>query len=317
MRRFWSTKYVAPAETTGAKPDGNALEKYMNKSYLRLLEVAKSLTGSSDIDTILEAATKIARAIDGNSDALDQINAYVETGYVYGPLYEFLSQLKIAHPTLGLAPFALYPFQKKLAQTLSETTESRVLINTARQMGVSYLLCGYALHEAMEKDDQRIVICSNTLGQAMELLNRVYEMIDSTEMWLRPTKIRNRDRVEFENGSSIRAKACSGDSLRGLSITHLIVDQAAFVSHSKEEDFYASVLPALAFGGKAVLASTPGIAAGAFYSMWTDGKPAERITLNWRDHPERGENWGDPWRDQLGEARWQQEFENKFIARDD
>jgi phage terminase large subunit-like protein len=286
----------------------------MNDIYLRYLEVAKSITGSSDIDVLIEAANKIASAANNDIDTWEKINNYVETGYSFGSLPEFLEGF--VNPTNKI-PFRLYPFQEALAKTLSETKQQRVFIMAARQMGITHLLSGYALHEALEKDNQTILICANTFAMAVELLSRIYYMIDNTKFCAPGIKVKNKLNLELDNGSRIIARTFSDTSVRGMSLTHAIVDQAAYVSYSKEHEFYDYLLTALS-RGKLVLASTPPRdLKGRFYEMWIDPTlTAERMVVPWFAHPHRDQHWADVQKMNLGEAAFAREYDCSVIEED-
>ncbi|RYE98336.1 MAG: hypothetical protein EOO77_37465 [Oxalobacteraceae bacterium] len=77
-------------------------------------------------------------------------------------------------------------------------------------------------------------------------------------------------------------------------------------------------------GSKVIMTSTPGVPDGPFFDIWRDALNDQdasgvglngfaAMTLPWTMHPNRDEAWAKPFRDSLGEARFAQEFENKFV----
>jgi hypothetical protein len=284
----------------------------MNDAYLRLLDVAKSLTGSSDIDVLIEAANKIAEAMGTDLRLMDQISNYVETGRVFGTLADFLKLCPIQHPQQGMIPFTPYPFQEKIAEKLGE--QKITLVNHGRQMGITTLLAGFSLYTAVELNDQAILIVDRNFNSGMELLQRIYFMYDNTKMLLPKLTVRNKSEMHFDNGSKIMVRACNGHAARGLSLTHLIIDQAAYISHKIGNEFMQSVYPTLATGGKLIMSSTPGDCEGIFFDTWHNTDlVAERIHTTWRDHPHRDEAWANGYRSQLGEMRFRKEFDAEFV----
>ena len=67
----------------------------------------------------------------------------------------------------------------------------------------------------------------------------------------------NKGSIEFENGSRIVAQATTENTGRGMSITLLYCDEFAFVRPTIAKEFWTSISPTLATGGKAIITSTP------------------------------------------------------------
>ena len=110
-------------------------------------------------------------------------------------------------------------------------------------------------------------------------------------------------------------------------------DEMAWVQPGKISQFWTSILPVLATGGRCIVTSTPKNDEDQFAQIWrgardnTDeygnvkadgcGKNGFYATeVPWWEHPDRDEAWAKPFRESLGEARFKQEFENCFLSDD-
>ena len=101
-------------------------------------------------------------------------------------------------------------------------------------------------------------------------------------------------------------------------------DEFAFVRPSVAQEFWTSISPTLATGGKAIITSTPNSDEDQFALLWkgankmedSHGNPQE-VGINgfrpfrskWQEHPDRDEVWAAQQRSQLGEDRFRREME--------
>jgi len=109
-------------------------------------------------------------------------------------------------------------------------------------------------------------------------------------------------------------------------------DEFAFVRPSVAQEFWTSISPTLATGGKAIITSTPNSDEDQFALLWkgankmedSHGNPQE-VGINgfrpfrskWQEHPDRDEVWAAQQRSQLGEDRFRREMECEFIINDE
>ena len=81
-------------------------------------------------------------------------------------------------------------------------------------------------------------------------------------------KVYNVQTVEFENGSKIESITTTADSGRGKSISLLYVDEFSFVKPRIADEFWTSMAPTLATGGKCIITSTPNTDEDKFAEIW-------------------------------------------------
>lgn len=249
------------------------------------------------------------------------------------PLFFMRNFMKIQHPLKGALRFDPFPFQVRIIKAFHENRFTIAL--TARQMGKTTVAAGYLLWKAMFTPDTTILVTANKLVQALEIMDRIRFAYENCPDFIRcGIKEYNKGTIAFDNGSKIVARATSADAGRGLSITLLYLDEFAFVPPNKATDFWTSIQPVLSTGGSCIITSTPKSDEDQFAQIWrkanqnTDeyGNPRKDgrgvndffpVKVPWWEHPERDEKWAKPYREQLGEARFRQEFECDFVTDDE
>ena len=109
-------------------------------------------------------------------------------------------------------------------------------------------------------------------------------------------------------------------------------DEFAFVRPTIAKEFWTSISPTLATGGKAIITSTPNSDEDQFALLWKGankcedsyGNPTE-VGINgfrayrsyWNEHPDRDEAWAAEQQAQLGEDRFRREMCCEFIIADE
>ena len=200
-------------------------------------------------------------------------------------------------------------------------------------MGKSTTAAGYLLWYGMFIPDQTILIAAHKYSGAQEIMHRIryaYEMC--------PDHIRcgvtsyNKGSIDFDNGSRIIAQATTENTGRGLSISLLYADEFAFVRPTIAKEFWTSISPTLATGGKAIITSTPNLDDDQFALIWQGankkideyGNETE-VGVNgfrpymaiWSEHPDRDDKWAGEERGRVGAERFMREHECKFVAFDE
>lgn len=188
---------------------------------------------------------------------------------------------------------------------------------------------GYLLWYAMFVPDSNILIAAHQYSGAQEIMTRIryaYELC--------PDHIRagvttyNKGNIDFENGSRILSAATTENTGRGLSISLLYCDEFAFVRPTIAKEFWTSISPTLATGGKAIITSTPNSDEDQFATIWKGANKCEDEYGNvtelgkngfkayrsyWHEHPDRDEAWAAEQMAQLGEERFRREMGCEFL----
>ena len=282
---------------------------------------------SKSLDGVL---TKKAHATDTyTEEQIDQLARCTDpnTGYLY-----FAKNFAyIQHPVKGRLLFDPYEYQERL---MSSYHNYRFNINMlARQTGkttcAAIYLCWYAMFHA----DQTILIAAHKYSGAQEIMQRlryVYELC--------PDHIRagvtsyNKQSIEFENGSRIVAQTTTDNTGRGMSISLLYCDEFSYVQPTIAEDFWTSISPTLATGGRAIITSTPNSDEDTFATLWKQAEQTfdengneQEVGINgfhafkvtWEEHPDRDQEWKAAELGRIGEERFRREYDCEFLTFDE
>lgn len=107
--------------------------------------------------------------------------------------------------------------------------------------------------------------------------------------------------------------------------------KVAFVKPNMAEEFWTAVQPTLSTGGDCIITSTPNSDVDQFAQIWhgaidifdqygnikNDGLGSndyKALCYTWRDNPTRDEAWAEVQRRQLGDAKFDREFNCEFIS---
>jgi len=235
----------------------------------------------------------------------------------------------IVHPTKGLIPFDLYPYQLRL---LESRAPQRIIVK-ARQVGVSQLIAGEALFLAKHLDGVTVLFVSRNLPAAQHLQRMVQRLMQSDPNL--PEVVRRNDaELQFANDSVIRSLPATDDTGRTFAATAVYLDEFAHMPWA--DRIYQAVAPCAARGGRLTVISTPSGKANPFYRLWQEStlgqKPFQRVRIHWSDCPEynpRGFQLADPeerrevgergqWyrreRPRFTDEQWAQEYECDFVG---
>lgn len=235
------------------------------------------------------------------------------------PVYFLNKYVKIQHPTKGTIPFKTFPFQDDCVKDFIDHRFNIVL--KSRQLGLSTLVAGYAVWQALFYKDKNILVIATKLSVAMNFIKKVKTAIRALPPWLVMTDVvgDNKQAIEFGNGSSIKAIPTSEDAGRSEALSLLIVDEAAFVRDF--DTLWMGLYPTLSTGGRAIILSTPNGVGGQYYDLYVKAESGENefhpIKLPWDVHPERDEAWFEKESKNLTQQQVAQELLCDFSASGD
>ena len=237
----------------------------------------------------------------------------------------------IQHPTKGKLIFEPFEYQLRLMHSYHTY---RFNINMMpRQTGKTTCAAIYLAWYAMFKPDQTILIAAHKYTGAQEIMARIRYVYE-----LCPDHIRagvtsyNKGSIEFENGSRIISQTTTGTTGRGLSISLLYCDEFAFVQPNIAEEFWTSISPTLATGGRAIITSTPNSDEDTFATIWKQaeqkfdeyGNESEvgingfhAFRAHWNEHPDRDEEWKKDEIGRIGEEKFRREYGCEFLIFDE
>ena len=250
---------------------------------------------------------------------------------ITGPEYFMSNYFYIQHPTRGRMLYIPFEYQKGLIHSYHNYRYSISLM--PRQTGKSTSAAGYLLWYAMFVPDATILIAAHKYTGSQEIMQRIRYAYESVPDHIRAGATSyNKGSIDFDNGSRIVSATTTENTGRGMSISLLYCDEFAFVRPTIGREFWTSISPTLATGGKCIITSTPNSDEDQFATLWKGankcfdefGNPTE-IGVNgfkafrsyWRDHPDRDEKWASEQRAQLGDERFRREMDCEFIIWDE
>ena len=239
----------------------------------------------------------------------------------------------IQHPTKGKVRFEPFNYQVRL---LHSYHDYRFNINMMpRQSGKTTCAAGYLLWYAMFHPDQTILVAAHKYTGAQEIMQRIRYGYELCPDFIRSgVTSYNKGSIEFDNGSRIVSQTTTGTTGRGMSISLLYCDEFAFVQPNIAEEFWTSISPTLATGGKAIITSTPNSDEDTFANIWKESQDLfdaygnERkdnlgrngfhgFRAEWYEHPDRNEKWKEDEMGRIGEERFRREYGCEFLIYDE
>jgi hypothetical protein len=248
-----------------------------------------------------------------------------------GYLYFAKHFAHIQHPVKGQLLFEPYEYQLGLLESYHN---HRFNINMMpRQTGKTTCASIYLCWYAMFNPDQTILIAAHKYTGAQEIMQRIRYVYETCPNYIRAgVTSYNKGSIEFENGSRIISQTTTGNTGRGLSISLLYCDEFAFVQPNIAEEFWTSISPTLATGGRAILTSTPNSDEDTFATIWKQAEDKfdefgneNTVGVNgfyafradWWEHPDRDEEWKKAEIGRIGEEKFRREYGCEFLVFDE
>lgn len=250
-----------------------------------------------------------------------------DTGYLH-----FAKQFAyIQHPVKGKLLFDPFEYQLRLMHSYHSY---RFNINMMpRQTGKTTCAAIYLCWYAMFHPDQTILIAAHKYTGAQEIMQRIRYVYETCPDHIRAgVTSYNKGSIEFENGSRIVSQTTTGNTGRGMSISLLYCDEFAFVQPNIAEEFWTSISPTLATGGRAIITSTPNSDEDTFATIWKQAEQKfdeygneQDVGVNgfhafraeWWEHPDRDEKWKTEEIGRIGEEKFRREYGCEFLVFDE
>ena len=248
-----------------------------------------------------------------------------------GPHYFLDNFFYIQHPVKGKMKYVAFDYQRRLIDSYHD---HRFNVNLLpRQTGKTTTAAGYLLWFAMFIPDSTILVAAHKYTGAQEIMSRIRYAYELCPDHIRcGVKSYNKQSIEFDNGSRIVAQTTTPTTGRGMSLSLLYADEFAFVEPNIAVEFWTSISPTLATGGKAIITSTPNSDEDQFATIWKEANKKfdeygneQEIGKNgffpfrahWSEHPDRDQAWADTEKSRIGEERFRREHECEFLIFDE
>lgn len=199
----------------------------------------------------------------GTEKTMEQQN-YLEK--LLDPRWYLESNCRIKGKVPGLIPFILNDAQLDLFNALS--TNSRVMILKARQLGISTAVAGYLYHKTITTPGTNTALIGYNSDLTAELLDKVKTFYSTTPMALRP-KIHYNSKSEISFpaiDSKILILPSSENVGRGYTLHNVLITELAFIEKASEK--MLAIENAVPADGKIIIESTPNGMGNQYHRMW-------------------------------------------------
>lgn len=234
-------------------------------------------------------------------------------------IFNFLKYVKVIHLDKGEIEFKPYDYQRKLLEMFQK--ERKVVCLAARQSGKSSTVIVYALWYAIFHPDKIIGIVSNKERSAKMILYRLKRSYESLPPFLKPGVTEySKTFTSFDNGSRVLISATSPDAFRGESINLLVCDEFGFVPKNQAEAFWAANYPTISSSkeSRVIIVSTPNGMFNLFHKLYTLAEKNmggfKHVKIGWEQVPGRDAAWAKRERETLGDRKFDQEYNIKFLG---
>lgn len=210
----------------------------------------------------------------------------------------------------------LWDFQKKLLKSFVEPPNNKrhVCLLSARQNSKSTTVSIYFAWRALFSKDETYAVLANKESTAQEILSRIQMAYEQFPLWLQRGVIEwNKKSFSLENNVKIICGTTSSSSIRGTTISCMLIDEHAFIPSNLYESFWNSILPTISSGTKSkiIVVSTPN-GMNHFYNLYKDAVEGKNdfypIKIAWNARPDRDEEWARKTKMNMTESAWRQEF---------
>jgi hypothetical protein len=203
---------------------------------------------------------------------------------------EFIEQTQIEVAD-GMAPFRLWDGQKTALHTMEH--ERLAVFLKARQLGISWIVCGFALWSALTFPNQTVLAYSQGQLEANELIRRVSVLYHHHRHQLPALITDNIGMLAWDNGSRMLSLAATRKAGRSFTASIAILDEWAFMAWPRQT--LSAVKPTIDAGGKLFIISSADGQGSAYHQFWQHAVAGlngyKAVFLPWFAHPDRKEGW--------------------------
>lgn len=226
--------------------------------------------------------------------------------------------VKITHPKIGLLPFILFKYQKRVVKEYENNRFN--ILSKFRQGGLSTVTVLWSMWRCMFKLDETIMVLSKSDREAIAAGEIVKRGLIELPNWMRPEMDKNNDHQKLFTETGCKLFFYTPEAARGRSITYLILDEAAFIPQMDKH--WKAMFPTISTGGHCITISTVNGVGNWYYDIFKGAERKENdfnvIELDYWEHPEYNDpDWVKSTRAQLGEKGWKQEVMRDFLGAGD
>lgn len=244
-----------------------------------------------------------------NSNAVEYAKFIADPAYACNA-YGIIDDPQSLGGSAGVMPFALWPAQVLLIWQL--LTNRLVIILKARQLGISWLCCWYALWTCLTRPGAVVLLFSKGQSEANELIRRIAVLYARLPEWLKaegPALVKaNTEELGWSNEARIHSLPATQSAGRSFTATLVVLDEAAFLQWANA--LYTALKPTIDAGGQLIILSTANGVGNLFHRLWVNAAAQLNgflpVFLPW---------WSRPGRDAAWYARQQREYTDPLMVK--
>lgn len=170
------------------------------------------------------------------------------------PIYFIKNYVKVFNFKDGsLVPFEMTEENEDDLKELVE--ENRIDWQKPRQSGTTTKICSYILWQVLFNEHQNVAVVGKTYDIRYHMMTKIRDIYEALPDFLKTSiKEQNKSKLVFDNESRILLS--SVDSLRGLSISTVYVDQFHHLPDRDQQHLMAGIYPTLTSKSKLFLVTT-------------------------------------------------------------
>lgn len=173
----------------------------------------------------------------------------------------------------------------------------------------------------------KVGIAADKDETALEIMDRIKTAYENLPYWMQQgVKKWDQHKVQLENGSRVESSATTKKTMRGKTFNFVLLDEFAFVDQNIADPFFTSIYPVVSKDDpsvpfekkpKMVIISTPN-GMNHFHKLYTEAEEKQSsfkpIEIRWDDVPGRDKKFMEETIRNIGEDRWEQEYDGQFLG---
>lgn len=200
--------------------------------------------------------------------------------------YFVSNYIKIVDHTKGLTPLEMYGYQKRIIDAYEN--EKYILIKKFRKSGITTISVIWFLWKAMFSENQNMLVTAKTEKEAIHIGKIIEIVLQYMPEWLVPRLIKNSQKEKHFAMTNSKMWFCNIESGRGKSLTHVLIDDAAFIPQMEEK--WKILYPCIAnTSGKVYVPSVVNGFGNWFQKTWYDAVAGKNmfscLEVNYHEHP--------------------------------
>jgi hypothetical protein len=155
---------------------------------------------------------------------------------------------------ISVEGFTPYTKQREWIDNIENPQYKFITLCTGRQVGKTLLSENLILKWALENNGASIMVCAPVYSQVRRIFDNLEKVLIETPLLI--SKNKSNYEMKFLNGSEIVFRSAERpDTMRGYTLTHLFVDEAAFIQDKVWDEILKPTI--LVKGKKVLMTSTP------------------------------------------------------------